>query len=94
VTSQLYPTMRSLAARVAFDLNRLGISTVCNPTTAAPIVLYVSGLVVLDGRQTQTRVTRFLFGRCHDTLNRLLRVRRLSTRALMRLLIAWVGRCH
>jgi hypothetical protein len=37
-------------------------------------------------------VTRFLPGRCHDALNRLLRVLPLSTRGLLRLLIAWVTR--
>ena len=41
-----------------------------------------------------TRVALFLPGRAHDALNRLLRVMPLSTRALMRLLIAWVGRGH
>jgi hypothetical protein len=35
------------------------------------IALYVTGLILLDGPQTQTRVSRFLPGRCHDALNRL-----------------------
>jgi DDE superfamily endonuclease len=39
-------------------------------------------------------VALFLPGRAHDALNRLLRVMPLSTRALMRLLIGWVGRSH
>jgi hypothetical protein len=62
------------------------------PTTAVPIALYVAGLILLDGRQTQTRVALFLPGRCHDALNRLLRVMPLSTRALMGALVAWVKR--
>jgi hypothetical protein len=62
------------------------------PTTAALIALYVSGLILLDGRQTQTRVARFLPARAHDALNRLLRVMPLSTRALMALLGEWVRR--
>jgi hypothetical protein len=45
---------------------------------------------LLDGRQTQIHVTRFLPGRYHDALNRLLRLMPLSTRVLMELLIAWV----
>jgi hypothetical protein len=69
-------------------LGRLGISGVASPTTAALIALYVSGLILLDGRQTQTRVALFLPARAHDALNRLLRVVPLSTRALMGLLIA------
>src|SRR5215210_8733531 len=57
--------------------------------------VYVVGLILLDGRQTQTRVALFLPGRAHDALNRLLRVMPLSTRALMRLLIALCkGRRH
>src|SRR5215203_6808905 len=54
--------------------------------------VYVVGLILLDGRQPQTRVALFLPGRAHDALNRLLRVMPLSTRALMGLLIAWVKR--
>jgi hypothetical protein len=49
-------------------------------------------LVLLDARQTQTRVARFLPGRCHDALNRLLRTMPLSTRALMGLLVGWAER--
>ncbi len=88
MTSRLYRTTRPLAAQVAFMLGRLGISGVGNPTTVTLIALYVSGLILLDGRQTQTRVALFLPGRAHDALNRLLRVAPLSTRALMGLLIA------
>jgi hypothetical protein len=33
---------------------------------------------------------RLLPGRCHDALNRLLRVTPLSTRSLMGLLVAWI----
>jgi hypothetical protein len=88
MTSREYRTTRPLAAQVALMLGRLGISGVTSPTTAALIALYVSGLILLDGRQTQTRVALFLPARAHDALNRLLRVVPLSTRALMGLLIA------
>jgi DDE superfamily endonuclease len=94
MTSRLYRTTRPLATQVALMLHRLGISGVGSPTTVALIALYVAGLILLGGRQTQTRVALFLPGRAHDALNRLLRVKPLSTRALMRLLIAWVGRSH
>lgn len=92
MASRLYRTTQPLAARVTLVLGRLGISRVGSPTTAALIALYVSGLILLDGRQTQTRVARFLPARAHDALNRLLRVMPLSTRALMVLLREWVRR--
>ena len=92
MTSRLYRTTRPLAAQVSLIVRRLGVEEVGSPTTVALIALYVAGLILLDGRQTQTRVALFLPGRAHDALNRLLRVTPLSTRALMRLLIAWVGR--
>jgi hypothetical protein len=52
----------------------------------------VTGLILLDVRPTQTRVARLLPGRCHDALNRLLRVMLWSSRALMALLIAFAKR--
>lgn len=87
MTPRLYRTTRPLAARVSLLLRRVGIGAVGSPTTAALIALYVAGLILLDGRQTQTRVALFLPGRAHDALNRLLRVMPLSTRALMGLLV-------
>jgi hypothetical protein len=88
MTSRLYRTTRPLAAQVALALDRLGIGVLGSPTTLALIALYVSGLILLDERQTQTRVALFFLpGRCHDALNRLLRVTVLSTRKLMGLLI-------
>jgi len=71
-------------------LSSLGIADLGSPTTVGLIALYVTGLILLDVHQTQTRVTRFLPTRCHDALNRLLRVMPLSTRALMALLIGWI----
>ena len=65
---------------------------VTTPTQAALIALYVTGVILLDARPTQTRVARFLPARCHDALNRLLRTAPLSTRALMRLLMAFARR--
>ena len=94
MTSRLYRTTQPLAAQVTLVLRRLGVERVGTPTAVVLIALYVTGLILLDGRQTQTRVSRFLPGRCHDALNRLLRVMPLSTRVLMGLLIAWAKACH
>jgi hypothetical protein len=67
-------------------LDHLRIATIGSPATVALIALYVTGLILLQARPTETRVTRVLPGRCHDALNRLLRTTPWSTRALMRLL--------
>jgi hypothetical protein len=64
-------------------LGQLDVGAIGSPTTAAVVALYVAGLILLDARPTQTRVSRILPGRCHDALNRLLRTTPLSTRLLM-----------
>jgi hypothetical protein len=92
VASRLYRTTRPLYLQVTGALDQLGVATIGSPTTAILIALYVTGLVLLDARPTQTRVTRLLPGRCHDALNRLLRSTPWSTRALTSLLVAWVRR--
>jgi hypothetical protein len=88
----LYRTTRPLALAVGQCLSSLGAGALGSPTAVLLIGLYVSGLILLDARQTQTRVSRFLPGRCHDALNRLLRLVPLSTRAVMAVLIAWAKR--
>jgi hypothetical protein len=92
VASRLYRTTRPLYLQVTRALDQLSLATVSSPTTAILVALYVTGLILLDTRPTQTRVTRFLPGRCHDALNRLLRTTPWSTRALTRLLVAWIRR--
>lgn len=92
MASRLYRTTRRLYDQVALTLQHLGISQLGSPTFVTLVALYVTGLILLDVRQTQTRVTRFLPGRCHDALNRLLRLMPFSSRALMRLLIQWIKR--
>jgi DDE superfamily endonuclease len=92
VASRLYRTTRPLYLQVTRILDQLGVGRLASPTTRVLICLYVTGLVVLDARPTQTRLARFLPGRCHDALNRLLRVQPWSTRALAGLLIGWVRR--
>ena len=92
MASRLYRTTRPLYLQVWRILDQLGITTIGRPTTAVLVALYVTGLVLLDARPTQTRVTRVLPGRCHDALNRLLRTTPWSTRRLLGLLIAWIRR--
>ena len=93
MTARLYRTTRALHAAVLRVLAGLHLAAVGTPTTVALIALYVTGLILLDERQTQTRVTRHLPGRCHDALNRLLRTMPLSTRAVLAVLARWV-RCR
>ena len=90
MASRLYRTTRPLYLQVTGALDQFGVAAIGSPTTAILIALYVTGLILLDARPTQTRVTRLLPGRCHDALNRLLRSTPWSTRALMRLHIAWI----
>jgi hypothetical protein len=92
VASRLYRTTRPLYLQVTGVLDRLGVAAVGSPTTAILLALYVTGLVLLDARPTQTRVTRLLPGRCHDAVNRLLRTAPWSTRALLGLPVAWIRR--
>jgi hypothetical protein len=54
-----------------------------NPTLFGLVALYVAGLLLLDARPTQTRISQVLPAREHDALNRLLRTAPLSTRALL-----------
>jgi len=71
----------------------LGLVTLVSPTVAGLITLYLLGLILLDKRQTPSQIAFFLPARSHDALSRLLRVVPLSSRALMKLLIALANRC-
>ena len=92
MASRLYRTPRSLYLHVDQCLRRLGLGTLGSPTFGGLIARYVTGLVLLDARPTQTRVTRVLPGRWHDALKRLLRTMPCSTRALMQVLLAFALR--
>lgn len=92
MASRLYRTTRQLYLAVWHALARLQLTTVGTPTLAALLALSVTGLILLDARPTQIRVARVLPGRHHDALNRLLRTMPWSTRALMRLLLAFAKR--
>ena len=85
LVSRLYPTTRSVYRQVVNVLWALGVATLGSPTLFD--FINVTGLILLEERRNCSRITRFLPGRCHDALNRLLRVIPLSTRMLMTLLI-------
>jgi hypothetical protein len=90
---RLYRTTRPLFGQVVAALHALGVLGAVggNPTAFGLIALYITGLVLLDARQTQPRISERLPARSHDALNRLLRVMPLSTRALLRGLL-WFAR--
>lgn len=94
MATRLYRTTQRLYGQVAWALHALGVSAAVggNPTTFGLIGLYVAGLVLLDARPTQVRISARLPARSHDALNRLLRTSPLSTRALLGGLIRLVGR--
>jgi hypothetical protein len=50
----LHRTTRPLYLQVRRILDQLGLATVGSPTTASLIALYVTGLILLDARPTQT----------------------------------------
>jgi len=94
MTARLYRTAQGLYGQVAWALHALGVATAVggNPTAVGLIGLYVTGLVLLDARPTQVRISERLPARSHDALNRLLRVMPLSTRALLGGLLRLAGR--
>jgi hypothetical protein len=82
---RLYRTTRRLYGQVTTALQTLhvGAAVGANPTRFGLVALYVTGLVLLDARPSQTRISQALPAREHDALNRLLRTVPLSTRALL-----------
>jgi DDE superfamily endonuclease len=82
---RLYRTTRQLYGQVTGALQTLRVPAAIgdNPTLFGLIALYVSGLLLLDARPSQTRISHALPAREHDALNRLLRTLPLSTRALL-----------
>ena len=92
MASRLYRTTRPLFAQVVAALEALQVAAAVggNPTVFGLVALYVTGLVLLDARPSQTRISAALPARDHDALNRLLRTAPLSTRALLRGLLRFV----
>jgi hypothetical protein len=83
MVSRLYPTTQLLYRQIHTVLVRLSVNTLFSPTQFGVLCLYVSGLILLDRKQSNTRIALYLPARCHDALNRLLRVVPFSTRALL-----------
>src|SRR5215211_8299107 len=82
---RLYRTTRRLYSQVTQALRTLHVPAAVghNPTRFGLVALYVTGLLLLDARPSQTRISQVLPAREHDALNRLLRTVPLSTRALL-----------
>lgn len=82
---RLYRTTRRLYGHVTTALRVLHVPAAvgANPTLFGLVALYVTGLLLLDARPSQPRISQALPVREHDALTRLLRTAPLSTRALM-----------
>jgi putative transposase len=89
VASRLYPTTKRLFKQVFQVLKALGLGVTLPPLLFALMALYITGLLLLDRRQNGTRIAAWLPARAHDAINRLLRIHFVSTRALMKAVIAW-----
>ena len=87
MASRLYNGTRQLFCQVLKVLLLLGLGSITSVLGVQLICLYVCGLIVLDKHQNNSRIARFLPARCHDALNRLLRVMPLSVEGLMVLLL-------
>src|SRR5688500_1689911 len=90
---RLYRTTRQLYGQVRGALQTLQVLAAVegNPTLFGLIAVYVTGLLLLDARPSQTRISQVLPARAHDALNRLLRTLPLSTRALLAGTLTWVA---
>jgi len=89
VASRLYPTTRRLFKQVVRSLRAFGLAATLSPLVFGLMAIYITGLLLLDRRQNGTRIADWLPACAHDALNRLLRTHELSTRALMKAVIAW-----
>ena len=80
---RLYRTTRRLYRQVEGALAVLHLPALLGSPTAAGLVgLYVMGLILLEAHPTQTRISAVLPARCHDALNRLLRIMRCTWETL------------
>lgn len=90
MTSRLYATTRRLFRQVFGKLKNLGLWSVLSPLSFSLLAIYICGLLLLERRQTATRLADWLPARAHDALNRLLTQHHLSTRAIFRTVLVWV----
>lgn len=89
MTSRLYITTRPLFKEVMMHLTTIGLVACFSTTQFHIIALYLTGLILLDKRQNNCRISRWVPARSHDAINRLLRVVPFSTRMVMGLLITF-----
>ncbi len=89
MASRLYPSTRDIFLQVVRVLTQLSLQNALSQTCLAHAALYILGLILLESRQTPWRIQQWLPARSHDALNRLLRVQRISTRAIMAALIGF-----
>jgi hypothetical protein len=89
MASRLYPTTRRLFKQVARSLGAFGLMATLSPLAFSLMAIYITGLLLLDRRQNGTRIADWLPARAHDAINRLLRTHDISTRAVMKGVIAW-----
>jgi len=94
MASRLYPATKKLFCQVLNALSQIGYGAILSPLAFGLLTLYVTGLILLDKRQTSRRISFWLPARSHDALNRLLRSIPISTRALMGRLILLANRLN
>ena len=87
MASRLYDGTKELFCQVLKILVLLGVGSQMSALCLNLVCLYVCGLIVLDKHQNNCRIARWLPARCHDALNRLLRVIGFSVEGLMALLV-------
>ena len=84
MASRLYPITRWLFGQVVENLKVVGLKVILSPLVFSLMAIYITGLILLDRRQNGTRISNWLPARAHDAINRLLRIHKVSTRAMMR----------
>ena len=62
------------------------------PLNFALMAVYVTGIILLEKKQTATRIARWLPSREHDALNRLLRCCQWSTSQLLACIMQWASK--
>jgi len=69
MASRLYSTTKQLFRQVLRVLRSLSLGAVLSPLAFALMVLYATGLVLLDCRQNARRIAKWLPARAHDAFN-------------------------
>jgi len=77
--------------QVLYQLRLLRLHQMLSPLHLALLAIYVTGIILLDKRQSAVRIARWLPSREHDALNRLLRSRQVGINRLMQHLCNWAS---